>query len=129
MYKIKNFGGKLVKYVFIIVFIVTFILFNVNDSYCKKNKKVVRELIMESTAYCDGEVTATGTKPSIGTVAADSSIIPSGTEMFIEGYGFGIVEDTGSSIVGNKIDVFHPSREWCYEWGRRKVKVKIYERN
>lgn len=115
------------KYVFIIVCIISFILSNVNDSYSRRGRKVARELIMESTAYCDGEVTATGTKPSMGTVAVDPSVIPFGTELHIEGYGFGVAEDTGSSIVGNKIDVFHYDRDWCYKWGRRKVKVKIYE--
>lgn len=115
------------KYVFTTVLIISFILFNVTSSFSKRDRKVVRELIMESTAYCDGEVTAIGKKPRIGTIAVDPLVIPFGTEMFIEGYGFGIAEDTGSSIVGNMIDVFHYDREWCYKWGRRKVKVKIYE--
>lgn len=67
------------------------------------------------TAYCCEEyphicggngVTASGTKPTPGTtIAADWSILPAGTWVYIEGIGLRRVEDTGSAIKGNRIDV------------------------
>lgn len=40
-----------------------------------------------------------------GVVAVDRKVIPLGTRMFIEGYGYAVAGDTGSAIKGNKIDV------------------------
>jgi len=40
-----------------------------------------------------------------GVVAVDRRVIPLGTRMFVEGYGYAVAGDTGSAIKGNKIDV------------------------
>lgn len=40
-----------------------------------------------------------------GIVAVDRKVIPLGTRMFVEGYGYAVAGDTGSAIKGNKIDV------------------------
>ena len=68
------------------------------------------------TFYCPCEIcngalgvgqTASGAAPAEGrTIAVDSSIIPLGSRVYIEGYGTFIAEDTGSAIKNNKIDIF-----------------------
>ncbi|MTE25072.1 hypothetical protein GJQ66_12845, partial [Microbacterium sp. ZXX196] len=41
------------------------------------------------------------------TIAADISVFPIGTVLFIPDYGFGVVADTGSAIKGNKLDLYY----------------------
>ena len=57
------------------------------------------------------------------TIAVDPSIFPYGTKLFIEGYGFAIAADTGSSIVGNKIDVFFDTYKEACSYGVKYVKI------
>lgn len=40
-----------------------------------------------------------------GVVAVDRRVIPLGTRMFVEGYGYAVAGDTGTAIKGKKIDV------------------------
>lgn len=83
-------------------------------------------LIFEATAYCyTGNRTATGTWPSRGTIAVDPAIIPLGTQLYIEGYGEGVAEDTGGAIRGHIIDLYMESEDECWAWGRRQVKVQV----
>lgn len=90
----------------------------------------VREVrTMQSTAYSGDTSTATGTYPQRGTIAADPSVLPYGTRLYIEGYGYGRVEDTGGFVNwaggSNTIDLFMNSEAECYSWGRRSVTVYI----
>ncbi|MDL2236264.1 G5 domain-containing protein [Christensenellaceae bacterium OttesenSCG-928-K19] len=68
------------------------------------------------TAYCSacnsGNKTSTGTYPSVGTVAARTSRFAYGTKLFIPGYGYGRVEDTGG-FADTTIDVYLGDRETC----------------
>ncbi|MEW9052951.1 MAG: ubiquitin-like domain-containing protein [Neobacillus sp.] len=83
------------------------------------------------TAYCNGcsGITATGidlrANPNIKVIAVDPSVIPLGTKVYVEGYGYAIAGDTGSSIKGYKIDVFFPTKAEAFRWGVRQVKIKI----
>ena len=87
-----------------------------------------KPMIFEATAYCyTGNRTATGTWPSRGTIAVDTTIIPLGTRLFVEGYGEGIAEDTGGAIQGHIIDLYMESEDECWAWGRRTVEVRIIE--
>lgn len=83
---------------------------------------------MEATAYTHtGNPTFSGIMPYVGVVAVDPAVIPLGTKMYIEGYGFGLAADTGGVIKGNIIDLFMDSREEALRWGRRQVRVHILE--
>jgi len=83
------------------------------------------------TAYCSGcsGTTATGidlrANPEAKVVAVDPSIIPLGTKLYVEGYGYAVAGDTGSAIKGNRIDLFMAERNDAIQWGRKTVKVRI----
>lgn len=71
---------------------------------------------------CCGEnaqgITASGTAAIEGrTVSADPSVLPIGTHIYIEGYGELVVEDTGSAIKGNVLDIYKTSHSDCLEAG------------
>jgi 3D (Asp-Asp-Asp) domain-containing protein len=70
--------------------------------------------------------TASGIRARRGTIAADTSIFPFGTIMYIPGYGYGRVEDRGGAIKGYHIDVFFRRRKDAPKWGRVKKRVKIW---
>ncbi len=69
--------------------------------------------------------TATGAIAQRGVIAVDPRVIPLGTRVFVEGYGYAIAADTGGAIKGNIIDVCMDSRAESINWGRRSVKVYI----
>jgi 3D (Asp-Asp-Asp) domain-containing protein len=71
-------------------------------------------------------MTASGTKAKRGTIAADTDIYPMGTIMYIEGYGYGRVEDRGSAIKGQHIDIFFKDHDEALRWGNRIMKVKVW---
>ncbi len=87
-----------------------------------------RVLEMTATAYTHtGNATASGVMPYVGGVAVDPKVIPLGTKLFVEGYGYAKAVDTGGLIKGNRIDIFLETAKECFSWGRRKVKVHILE--
>ncbi|MBP1969534.1 3D (Asp-Asp-Asp) domain-containing protein [Virgibacillus natechei] len=62
------------------------------------------------------------------TIAADLSVYPIGTIMYIPDYGYGVVADKGSAITGNKIDLYYDTVEEVYsEWGKKEVEVYVVE--
>lgn len=89
--------------------------------------EVAYTMVMEATAYThSGEPTASGAWPQVNyTVAVDPNVIPLGTRMYVEGYGYAVAQDTGGAIKGNIIDVFLDSEAACESWGRRMVVVHI----
>lgn len=98
-------------------------------------------MVMKATSYtddiaCTGKIggnTATGVKPrrnsdgsKWSTVAVDPKVIPLGTRLWIEGYGYAIAEDIGGAVKGNIIDLFFTNGTAEYErWSTRKVRVYI----
>jgi N-acetylmuramoyl-L-alanine amidase len=102
----------------------------------KENDKVVKKVDVKATAYtayCDGciGITKTGVdlreNPEAKVIAVDPSVIPLGSKVYVEGFGYARAEDTGSAINGNRIDIFMPSEEGALEWGAQDVTVKILE--
>lgn len=71
-------------------------------------------------------LTASGTRARRGTLAADTSLYPFGTVMYIEGYGYGRVEDRGGAIKGQKLDLYFRSHDAALQWGRKTMPVKIW---
>lgn len=103
--------------------------------------KFKKMLVMKATSYtddiaCTGKIggnTATGTKPrripgggKWSTVAVDPKVIPLGTKLWIEGYGFAIAEDVGGAVKGNIIDLFFTrgSEEYA-RWSTHRTRVYI----
>lgn len=92
------------------------------------------------TAYCTeryahicGEgkgITASGAPVQAGTtVAADTSVFPFGTVLYIEDVGYRTVQDTGSAIKKNKLDVAVDTHSNALSWsgyGYHKVWVVSY---
>lgn len=72
--------------------------------------------------------TATGMRAAYGVVAVDPRVIPLGTHVYVEGYGFAIAADTGGAIKGNRIDLCMPTDRECRIFGRRPVKVHILKK-
>lgn len=90
--------------------------------------KFSRAYEMVSTAYTHtGNNTYTGVKPRVGIVAVDPTVIPLGTRLFVEGYGYCRAMDIGSKIKGNRIDVFLETRSEAKRWGVKRVKVYVLE--
>ncbi|MDN5365849.1 MAG: hypothetical protein PWP44_1052 [Thermacetogenium sp.] len=88
-----------------------------------------KALEVRATAYsaAAGSRTATGHPVGRGVVAVDPQVIPLGSRLFVEGYGYGTALDKGSAIRGNRIDVFFPTEAECRRWGVRYVKVYVLE--
>lgn len=96
-----------------------------NDNINYKKKMVV-----EATAYSGDGITATGTVPKrnpggLSTIAVDPRVIPLGTKVYVEGYGYAVAEDTGGAIKSNIIDIFLNSSSECKQWGRRNVNLYV----
>jgi len=81
---------------------------------------------MMASAYTyTGHRTATGTTPRAGVVAVDPNVIPLGTRLYVEGYGFARAEDTGGAIKGNEIDLFFNTTQECRYFGRHQVTIYV----
>jgi uncharacterized protein YabE (DUF348 family) len=88
---------------------------------------------MQATAYHDGLKTASGTYPrtiasGYCSVAADPNVFPYGTMLYIVGFGYGRVEDTGGFVKwaggSNVLDLYMNAGD-VDAWGRRNVTVYI----
>ncbi|MFH1150253.1 MAG: 3D domain-containing protein [Actinomycetota bacterium] len=87
---------------------------------------------MVATAYSPEEPglsdsTATGLKAQRGVVAVDPRVIPLGTRVNVEGYGYAIAADTGGAIKGMRIDLCFDTLAECNAYGRRTVRVEILD--
>ncbi|GIP19591.1 hypothetical protein J40TS1_52330 [Paenibacillus montaniterrae] len=71
-------------------------------------------------------ITASGTKVEEGrTIAVDTSVIPMGWWVYIEGVGLRRAEDKGGAIKGKKIDVYFDDVDVATKFGRKKG-VTVY---
>lgn len=89
-------------------------------------------ITVRASAYALDSKTSIGTKPKrnpngYSTIAVDPNVIPIGTKVYVEGYGYAVAEDIGSSIKGNRIDVYLTTKKDCMNWGVRTVIVHLVE--
>lgn len=103
-----------------------------------------KRIRMKATSYtanfaCTGKnpgdkgfgITATGTRArrnpnGYSTVAVDPRVIPLGTKLYIEGYGYAIAEDVGGGVRGNIIDLyFDPGTAEFRNWYTHYTNVYI----
>lgn len=79
------------------------------------------------TAYCSEQyehicgtgdgITASGAPVQAGmTVAADPDVLPLGSAVYIEGVGLRYVQDTGSAVKGNALDVAVDTHSEALAW-------------
>lgn len=88
-------------------------------------KTYSRKLVVKAYAYTGGGRTAMGTRARVGEIAVDPSVIPLGTNVYIEGVGPRRAEDTGGNIKGNTIDIYMDTQSQCLSWGARYVTIYI----
>jgi len=85
--------------------------------------------LFSATAYCPGESgskqcrTYSGTIPQPQhTISADITILPLGTKVMIDDIVY-TVEDIGSGVKGNKVDIFFASRAEALNFGRQTKEI------
>jgi uncharacterized protein YabE (DUF348 family)/3D (Asp-Asp-Asp) domain-containing protein len=125
-----------------------------------------RAMVVHSTSYTPWDATCSGHISTIrakmrkyhvpagwGLVAVDPRVIPLGSRLYLEGYGYAVAGDTGGVIKGDKIDVcfwgadsnasyefsdddpsaVSPARsaaraaahQWMHRWGNRPISLVI----
>ena len=78
------------------------------------------------TFYAGDTITASGRTPRVNhTIAADTSILPMYSKVYIEGWGTYTVEDRGGAIKGNRIDIFVESNRVAYQYGVQYANVYL----
>ncbi len=92
---------------------------------------------VKATAYCPikgvtNTYTASGLKATrnpdgYSTIAVDPKIIPMGTKLYVEGYGYAIAADKGSAIKGKFIDVYFNTLNEALDFGVKNIKVLILD--
>ncbi len=83
-------------------------------------------MAVETTSYAEKHVKSyLGWPLREGIVAVDPNVIPLGTHMYIEGYGYAVAADIGGAVKEKHVDVFLPSLQAAIAYGRQKD-TKVY---
>jgi len=85
----------------------------------------LKQFTVVATAYEAGGRTSTGWSAGPGVIAVDPNVIPYGTKLYIPGVGVVRAEDSGSAIVGNRIDICMASLAEADNWGRQTITVYV----
>ncbi|HHY76070.1 MAG TPA: DUF348 domain-containing protein [Firmicutes bacterium] len=89
-----------------------------------------------ATAYCPcvkccgpyaNGYTHTGLVAEKGVIAVDPRVIPLGSRVYVDGYGFAVAGDTGGAIKGSRVDLCFSTHEEALAWGMKRVKVYVIE--
>jgi uncharacterized protein YabE (DUF348 family) len=101
-----------------------------------ENIRFERAIEAVATAYCPCTkccgpnakgLTRTGIPAERGVIAVDPRVIPLGSRVYVDGYGFAVAGDTGGAIKGNRVDLCFSTHEEALRWGRKQVKVYVIE--
>ncbi|MCD8356037.1 MAG: SH3 domain-containing protein [Clostridia bacterium] len=78
------------------------------------------------TFYAGDSTTASGRTPKVNhTIAADTSVLPMYSTVYIEGWGTYTVEDRGGAIKGKRIDIFVASNSIANKYGVKYANVYL----
>lgn len=93
-------------------------------------KNYRKKLVMKATAYTSqdpgcGNLTKREHLLRKGLVAVDPKVVPLGTRLYIEGYGYAIADDIGSAIKGATIDLAYETRNEAFRFGRKTITVFV----
>lgn len=91
-----------------------------------------RSLVMRASAYSahdpgNGSYTYGGNLLRKGLVAVDPTVIPLGTRLYIQGYGYAVADDIGGAIKGSCIDLAFDSRREALNFGVQRVTVYVVD--
>jgi 3D (Asp-Asp-Asp) domain-containing protein len=84
----------------------------------------------EATAYCDFGITKSGARTIPGIAAADPSVLPLGSLVFLENSNYrGVfrILDTGRLVKGKIIDIYMTRYVDAVNFGRQPVKVSVLQ--
>jgi len=141
------------KYTIVILIVILFVgssIFYIHSQTEEENNNIINKLseqdvitletqeptyiIMKASAYTKSAeeqtykgITKSGTQVSRGTVSVDPRVIPLGTKLYIEGYGYAVALDTGGDIKHDRIDLYMETKKEAFEFGRQDVRVWIIE--
>lgn len=103
-----------------------------NGTFLQYSKVIEVTATAYSTENSSWTKTASGTTARVGAIAVDPRVIPLGTKLYITSadgkswiYGTAVAEDTGGSIIGNKIDLFFNTNKECINFGVKSAIVYV----
>lgn len=87
-------------------------------------------LQFRATAYCKGQITASGVGVRTGIAAADPAILPVGSVVRLETpnprySGVWTIMDTGPAVRGRTVDLYLWSCKEALQFGRRSVRLTV----
>jgi 3D (Asp-Asp-Asp) domain-containing protein len=87
-------------------------------------------LRFEASAYCTGDVTASGLPPRSGIAAADPNVLPSGSVIQVgrlgpQWDGVYTIMDTGPIVQGRTLDLYTKNCDEATRFGRRAATVFV----
>jgi 3D (Asp-Asp-Asp) domain-containing protein len=108
--------------------------FDLPAGFCNATYLMPQVFMAQVTGYANGSdggavgtVTASGTRTHWGTVAADWRQLPLGTHVQIDGFDdtVFVVEDTGSGVRGQLVDVWFPDVGSAQAFGTQRRRVTV----
>jgi 3D (Asp-Asp-Asp) domain-containing protein len=136
---LRSWWHKLVVTVAVVVALIVLYQAQTFDSRYAARNAVLRETValpspgaklrFSATAYCKGNITASGVVPRTGVAAADPGLLPVGSVIQVGAdtrhTGIYTIMDTGPAVQGRHIDIYMWSCTEALRFGRRAVDVVV----